>query len=180
MKMRLGSVLLMVLTLAVSPWLRAADEAERNYTLDAGDVIRIHVFGEDDLTLETALGQTGQINYPYLGTIAAAGMTVQQLERAVTDGLRGDYLVNPSVNVSIVTYRPFYIYGEVKSPGGYPYQPNLTIERAVALAGGFTQRASRNKVKVNRNVGGKESSVEAEMNGKVRPGDTILVKDSFF
>lgn len=179
MNIRMDYLLLLV-ALVLSPVAWAADQAERNYTLDAGDVIRIFVFGEDDLTLETTLGQTGQITYPYLGTIAAAGMTVQQLERAVTDGLRGDYLVNPSVNVSIVTYRPFYIYGEVKSPGGYPYQPNLTIERAVALAGGFTQRASRTKVKINRNVDGKESSVEAAISGQVRPGDTILVKDSFF
>ncbi|WP_051202097.1 polysaccharide biosynthesis/export family protein [Ferrimonas senticii] len=154
--------------------------ANANYRLNAGDLIAIHVYGEDDLTLETRLGESGMINYPYLGLLNAKGMTVAELERAVTNGLRGDYLINPSVHVSVTEYRPFYIYGEVNQPGGYPYQPGLTVERAVALAGGLTERASTSSITVNRMVAGRKDTLSVRLSASVYPDDSIVIKESFF
>ncbi|WP_298445064.1 polysaccharide biosynthesis/export family protein [uncultured Ferrimonas sp.] len=151
-----------------------------NYQLSAGDMISIHVYGEDDLTLQTRLGESGMINYPYLGLLTAKGMTVSGLEQRISDGLRGDYLINPSVHVSVTEYRPFYIYGEVNKPGGYPYQPGLTIERAVALAGGLTERASTNGIVVNRLVSGKKTTLTVRLSASVYPDDSIVIKESFF
>ncbi|TKB51977.1 polysaccharide biosynthesis/export family protein [Ferrimonas aestuarii] len=158
----------------------AAVSASSDYALSSGDTISIHVYGEEDLTLETRLGESGVINYPYLGSIKIKGLTVSQLEQRLIGGLKGDYLINPSVHVSILEYRPFYIYGEVKNPGGYPYQPGLTLERAVALAGGLTERASQDKMTVTRMAGGRESKFKANMSTSIKPDDSILIKDSFF
>ena len=153
---------------------------DSNYKLDAGDSIRITVFGEDDLSLELTLGEQGLINYPYLGIIRASGMTPTVLENRLISGLKGDYLINPSVNVSIVEYRPFFIHGEVEKPGGYPYQPGLTLERAVALAGGFTERASRDKMSINRKANNIDAVINAKLKSLIEPGDSIFIKDSFF
>lgn len=162
--------------LFISPLL----SANANYQLSAGDVIAIHVYGEEDLTLETRLGESGMINYPYLGLLKAKGLSVAQLEQHLIRGLKGDYLINPSVHVSVTEYRPFYIYGEVNQPGGYPYQPGLTIERAVALAGGLTERASTNGITVNRTVGQQKTTLKVRLNASVYPDDSIVIKESFF
>ncbi len=113
------------------------------FILGPGDIIVIQVFGEDELKLETQLTDNGTVNYPFLGTIKVTGMTIKQVEQHVYQGLKGDYFVEPNVFVGIVQYRPFYIHGEVKKPGGYPYQPGMTVNQAIALAGGLTERASQ-------------------------------------
>ncbi|WP_240695204.1 polysaccharide biosynthesis/export family protein [Corallincola luteus] len=164
----------------MSPLNVFANTSLENYQLGAGDEIRIHVFGEEELSVETTLGQNGKINYPYLGSVLAKGKTTQELGELIADGLRGDYLINPSVLVSIIEYRAFYIYGEVNKPGGYPFQPGLTLEKAVALAGGFTQRASTDKFELSRQDGDGKKTIVATLVTKIRPGDAILVKDSFF
>ncbi|GAA5217705.1 polysaccharide biosynthesis/export family protein [Corallincola platygyrae] len=164
----------------VSFGVQAATETAKNYQMGAGDTIRITVFGEEDLSLETTLGENGTVSYPYLGLLQATGVSVADFEKEIADGLRGDYLINPSVHVDIIEYRAFYIYGEVKSPGGYPYQPNLTVERAVALAGGFTQRASKEKFELSRKVDGVGQKSTVKLEDEVKPGDSIFVKDSFF
>ncbi|TKB48198.1 polysaccharide export protein [Ferrimonas sediminicola] len=166
-------LLLLVLCLPVAA-------ATGDYRLSSGDTISIHVYGEDDLTLQTRLGESGVINYPYLGVIKVKGLTVAELESRIVSGLKGDYLINPSVHISITEYRPFYIYGEVKAPGGYPYQPGLTVERAVALAGGLTERASIKDMTINRILSGQEKSIRVSMSTSVYPDDSILIKDSFF
>ncbi|WP_246019465.1 polysaccharide biosynthesis/export family protein [Corallincola spongiicola] len=176
----LSAKCLMVLSMfsVVSNVLANSDPS--GYRLGAGDEIRIHVFGEDDLSVETTLGKSGVVTYPYLGELKAVGKTTAELQAFITAGLKGDYLINPSVLVSITTYRPFYIYGEVKRPGGYPYQPGLTLERAVAIAGGFTERASTTKFMLSKeNTQGQEKEI-ANLSTEIKPGDTILVKDSFF
>ncbi|MBW8191447.1 polysaccharide export protein [Neiella marina] len=160
--------------------LHSIASTDDEYLLGSGDVISIHVYGEDDLSLETRLGEGGEITYPYLGQIMVKGMNVAQLEMILTSGLKGDYLINPSVHVSVLEYRPFFIYGEVKHPGGYPYQTGLTIERAVALAGGLTERASESSITVNRTLNQKKTTVKVAMETMVFPDDSILIKDSFF
>jgi polysaccharide export outer membrane protein len=150
------------------------------YTLGSGDTVKITVYGQDDLSLETRLNDVGVINYPYLGEITVIGMTVGGLESYIYEGLKGDYLINPSVSVSIVEYRPFFINGEVKNPGGYAFQPGLTIDKAAALAGGYTERASKTKIFVDRIVNGEQQTLSADRYMQVLPGDIINIEQSFF
>ena len=112
-----------------------------NYMLDTGDEIKIAVYDEPDLTVELIINDDGFINFPLIGSISVMGKTTFQVQKLVHDRLLGKYLLNPSVQVDIVTYRPFYIHGEVNRPGAYPYQPGMTVDQSVALAGGFTERA---------------------------------------
>src|SRR5204863_10175177 len=108
------------------------------------------VFGEEDLSMDFRLNDTGRLNYPFLGELVVQGLTVTELEQRITRGLKGSYLRDPAVTVSIAEYRPFFLYGEVQKPGGIPDLPKLTVERAIALPGGFTERASLGKIEVVR------------------------------
>lgn len=152
-----------------------------NYKLAAGDVITIRVFGEDDLSREKIrLSDAGTIPYPVLGEVKALGLTIGAIEKSITDGLRGGYLVNPRVSVTIEEYRPFYINGMVTSPGGYPYQPGLTVLKAASLAGGFKERASFSKISIIRENDPKNQPQKVDINAQVNPGDTIFIEESFF
>lgn len=157
----------------------AAAEGAENYVLGPGDAIKIKIFGEPELDLEVQLTDSGTLNYPFLGTVKATGMTLKQLEQRIYNGLKGDYFVEPNVFVGMVQYRPFYIHGEVKQPGGYPYQPGMTIDQAVALAGGLTERASKEKIFVARE-GDKANKLAADLNSKIRAGDTVTIEQRFF
>ena len=123
---------------------------------------------------------TGRLNSPFLGELVVQGLTVAELEQLITRGLKDSYLRDPAVTVSIAEYRPFFLYGEVQKPGGIPYQPRLTVERAIALGGGFTERASRSKIEVVRASDPKHKAVRVELSDPVFPGDVITVKQSFF
>ena len=149
-----------------------------DYKFGVGDVIRITVHGEDDLNLESRIEESGKIEYPFLGTIRVASMTVHTLESHIENGLKGDYLIEPDVQVSVVQYRPFYINGEVRNPGSYPFQPGLTVQKAAAIAGGFTRLASTNRIVLKRENSGEEYA--AELDTRLNPGDTIIIKESFF
>ncbi|MGM0564435.1 MAG: polysaccharide biosynthesis/export family protein [Pseudomonadota bacterium] len=158
----------------------AVERALRSgYKLGAGDLIRVHVFGEEELSSEVRLTDAGSFSYPFLGEINARGLTISELQEVVTEGLKGDFLVDPKVTISIVEYRTFFVNGEVREPGGYPFQPGLTIRKAIALAGGFSERASREKVLVIHDSGPAEEVV-SELSATVLPGDIITVEDSFF
>ena len=132
-----------VLFLAIMPLTVQAES--QSYKLGAGDTIVIKVYGEEALTLETQITNSGTINYPFLGSLTLIGLTIKEVEQLLYNGLKGDYFVEPNVFVGMVEYRPFYIHGEVKQPGGYPYQPGMTVNQAVALAGGLTGRAPPEK-----------------------------------
>jgi protein involved in polysaccharide export with SLBB domain len=165
-------------------WLAAAaalaQPTESVYRLGPGDRIIIKVFGEEDLSMDFRLNDSGRLNYPFLGELVVQGLTVAELEQRITRGLRDSYLRDPAVTVSIAEYRPFFLYGEVQKPGGIPYQPRLTVERAIALGGGFTERASRSKIEVVRASDPKHKAVRVELSDPVFPGDVITVKQSFF
>jgi protein involved in polysaccharide export with SLBB domain len=151
------------------------------YVLGAGDEVQITVFGQSDLSVETRLSNVGVIRYPFLGDIKLVGKTVNDVEKVIDEGLRGDYLVNPSVSVTIVEYRPFFIDGAVNKPGGYPYQPGLTIDKAAALAGGYSKRAAKDNYVIRRNIYGTEVDLEvSDIETFVVPGDIVTVKESFF
>ena len=150
------------------------------YRLAAGDKIKIHVFGEEDLDVEVRLGANGDIRYPFLGKVHVAGMTVPQLERKITRDLANGYLIDPQVRVSMEEFRPFYVNGEVQKPGGYPYQPGLSVRKAISLAGGFTEVADEDKVFLI--LAGDDSRQEhrISLDTKMSPGDIVTVKQSFF
>ena len=151
------------------------------YKLAAGDVITIRVFGEDDLSREKIrLSDAGTVPYPVLGEVRALGLTIGEIEKSITAGLTGRYLVNPRVSITIEEYRPFYINGMVERPGGYPFQPGLTVLKASSLAGGFKERASFSKISIIREGDPKSRSQKAEINSPVNPGDTIFIEESFF
>ena len=158
----------------------AAAQEVTDYVLGPGDHVAISVFGEPDLSMEFTLGDNGELNYPFLGEIRVAGLTVPELEIRIADGLRGDYLINPEITVSITEYRPFFLNGEVNRPGGYPYQPGLTLEKALALAGGLSPRAARNKILVKRASESSGVEVNIKMSDPIRAGDVITVPQSFF
>lgn len=151
------------------------------YKLGAGDVITIRVFGEDDFTKEKIrLNDAGTVSFPAIGEIKVLGLTIGDLERIVVNSLRGRILVNPRVSVQIEEYRPFYVNGMVEKPGGYPYQPGLTVRKAASLAGGFRERASLSKIYIIREEDPAQRPQKVELNTPVGPGDILTVEESFF
>lgn len=155
--------------------------AATQYPLGSGDTLSISVFGENDLTFKKVLlTDAGTFSYPFIGEIQANGLTATAVEELITRKLQPDYLKDPRVSVSVVAYRPFYISGEVKLPGGYPFQPGLTLSSAIAVAGGLTERASDKRIKIIRAVGPKRMEVEAKLDTVVQPGDTINIEQGFF
>ncbi|WP_297832974.1 polysaccharide biosynthesis/export family protein [Pseudomonas sp.] len=155
--------------------------AAAQYQLSSGDVININVFGEPDLSFkEIRLNDAGTFSYPFIGEINAKGLSPTAVEKLITDKLKDGYLVAPRVSVSVLTYRQFYISGEVKLPGGYPFQPGLTLDRAIAVAGGLTERASDKRISIVRGSDPTRTSAKASLNTLVEPGDTINIEQGFF
>jgi polysaccharide export outer membrane protein len=139
------------------------------------------VFDEPDLTMRATISESGTINYSYLGTIQVAGQTASQLTDSITEKLRDGYLKNPSVNVTVERYRSFFVDGEVRQPGSYGYQPGLTLAKAVSLAGGLTDRASRKRITLTREINGEKQSFDRiKMSQSIEPGDVITVNEGFF
>lgn len=151
------------------------------YRLGAGDVLSVRVFGETDLSLEKVkLSDNGTIFMPSLGELVVLGKTLGEVERIVVDGLKGRILVDPRVSVSVEEYRPFFINGMVEKPGGYPFQPGLTLRKAASLAGGFKDRASMSKLYVIRGDDPQQQQFKADLNTSIFPGDIVTVEESFF
>lgn len=150
------------------------------YRLGAGDVINITVYGEEDLSRQKyRLPDSGVIMFPF-GEVHALGVPLAVLEARIADGLRGGYLVNPRVSVSMDEYRPFYINGQVNQPGAYPYKNGLTVRMAVSVAGGFKERASQSKIFVQREKDTSHRQEKIALDAAVFPGDTVTVEESFF
>ncbi len=158
-----------------------ASAQDGGYSLNAGDTIRIYVYGEPDLTFDNLLiGHSGRISYPFLGELAVAGKTVAQLQERLVEGLRPDYLVDPRVSVNVVKYRQFFVNGEVSHPGGVDFQPGLTLRKAIALAGGYTERANRKSALVIADDDPQRREQKVDLDYQVRPGDIITIQDTFF
>lgn len=150
------------------------------YLLDSGDRLRVTVFGQQNLTNAYSVDGGGNISMPLIGTVRARGKTVQQLESGIAAKLRQGYLRNPDVSVQVETYRPFFILGEVRNPGQYPYVNGMTVETAVAIAGGYTPRAQTGSAYVTRERRGKTAGGKVSANYPLRPGDTVKVEERFF
>ena len=152
-----------------------------SYKLGVGDVITAQVMGEDELKREKVrLSDAGTLSFPYLGEIRVRGMTVGELEEFITKGLKGRYLLNPQVTVTILEYRHFFVNGQVGKPGGYPFTPGLTVRKAISIAGGFKERASKEKINVIHEDDTKGNSQRVSLDTPLRPGDIITVEESFF
>ncbi len=151
-----------------------------DYTLDSGDKLRVVVFGQDGITNSYTVDAGGNVNLPLVGTVPARGATTQQLSRVIADKLKQGYVREPHVSVEVEAYRPFFILGEVTTPGQYPYVANMTAETAIAIAGGFAPRASKSKVQLTRNAPGQQINGEVPLNFPLRPGDTVAVKERWF
>lgn len=150
-----------------------------DYRLGSGDLVIIKVFGEEELSMEIRLSDAGTISYPFLGELEVLNLTTSSLSRKIATGLSDGYLINPNVNVTVLEYREFFINGEVEKPGGYPFQPGLTLQKAVAIAGGFTERASKTKLFVAHD-GETGDPTMVKLNSQIKPGDIITIEQSFF
>jgi polysaccharide export outer membrane protein len=150
------------------------------YRLDAGDRLRVVVYGQEGLTNSYAIDAGGSITMPLIGAVPARGRTPAGLASEISAKLRNGFIRDPSVAVEIETYRPFFILGEVAAPGQYPYVPNMSVESAVAIAGGFSPRAQRDRVTLTHNEGTGSARIVVPLGTAVGPGDTVLVGERWF
>ena len=150
------------------------------YTLDAGDKLRIVVFGQDGISNAYIVDAGGNVNLPLIGTVPARGSTTQQLSQRITARLKQGYVREPHVTVEVETYRPFFILGEVTTPGQYPYVADMTVEKAIAIAGGFAPRAYKQTVELTHTARGQQIKSDVPLSYPLRPGDTLLVKERWF
>jgi len=159
----------------------ATTSPAEGYRLGSGDRVRVTVFGQPELTGEYAIDGGGQMSYPLIGQIPAGGMTAAELEKALIGKLSPGYLKDPSVSVEVLTYRPFYIVGEVRTPGSYAFVNGMTVLNAVALAGGFTYRARESSFYLTRtDESGSKSKLNATPETAILPGDIITVRERYF
>lgn len=172
--MRLIAFLLLLLY-NISPQAVAGE-----YLLGVGDKIEIVVYGEKDLTTTVKIARSGLISFPFLNDIQVIGLSLKEVENIIYTGLLGDYLVNPQVSVSVIEYRPFFIHGQVVRPGGFPYQEDLRLDKAIALAGGLTNRASKVDWIITRKIKGKTVTIKADIATLIQPDDIIKIEQSFF
>jgi polysaccharide biosynthesis/export protein len=150
------------------------------YHLDAGDRLRVVVYGQEGLTNTYAIDAGGSITMPLIGSVPARGRTTAGLAAAISAKLRAGFIRDPSVAVEIEAYRPFFILGEVAAPGQYPYVPNMTVESAVAIAGGFSPRARRDSVTVTHTDASGTARFVVPPGSPISPGDTVLVSERWF
>jgi len=150
------------------------------YQLDSSDRLRILVFGQDDLSNTYTIDQAGYISFPLIGSVAARGKTQQELATEIARKLRQGYLRDPDVSVEVDTYRPVFVMGEVQSAGQYTYVPGMTVQNAIATAGGFSPRARQADVDITRQINGEILNGRVPISDPTRPGDTIYVRERYF
>jgi protein involved in polysaccharide export with SLBB domain len=158
----------------------APAEDAKAYTLGAGDRLRITVYNEADLSGEYEVNGQGLVSVPLVGQVKVIGMTTAEAQALLTQKYGKDYLVNPSVTIEVLNYRPFFIIGEVNHPGSYPYQNGMTVINAVALAGGYTARANHDRIKVKHSSDKSSEGLDVKEDTTVLPGDVIEVAERFF
>jgi protein involved in polysaccharide export with SLBB domain len=185
-------LLALLLALPVAAWAQPVSQAaiaapdappaavQSDYQLGAADKVRIIVFNEPSLSGEFFVNTAGALSLPLIGDVTARGKTLNQVAQAITDQLKGRYVLQPRVSIDVLTFRPFYILGEVNKAGEYPYSTGLTVDAAVALAGGFTYRANRKKVFVRHINDDQPERVELSPDLKVMPGDTIRIGERYW
>ena len=160
----------------------AAFDAQANapYTLGSGDRLRVIVFGQDSLSNTYAVDGSGNISMPLIGVVKTAGLTTAALQHAIEERLHNGYLREPQVSVEVDAYRPFFVLGEVTTAGQYPFINGMTVENAVAVAGGFTPRAYKGSADLTRVINGVPVVATVPITQPVRPGDTVTIRERFF
>jgi len=157
-----------------------ATPTDESYVLGGGDKIRLSVFGENDLGGEFEIDGSGVVRLPLIGQVKAAGMTVHQFEDKLISMFEDGYLKDPRVSVEVINYRPFYIIGEVNKPGQYPYVSDMNALNAVALAGGYTAKADKSEIYIQRTGVNGEKDYPSNETTKIRPGDVVRIPERFF
>lgn len=150
------------------------------YRLDAGDRLRITVFEQEDLTNTYSVDKAGYIAFPLVGSVAARGRTLKEVEAGIAHKLSRGYIRNPDVSVEVDRYRPFFIMGEVGAPGQYTYVPGMTVQNAIAIAGGYSARAEQKDADVTRQINGKVMTGRVPITDPILPGDTIYLRERLF
>jgi len=155
-------------------------EHDGPYRLDSGDRIRVFVYGQPSLSRLYIVDPDGKISVPLIGTVSARGKTTTQLQGLIRSRLGSEYVKDPQVSVDIQQNRPFFIFGEVRNAGQYPYVSSMTVETAVAIGGGYTERASNRSFRITRKIDGVVQEIEAPGDTSLRPGDTVYVFERYF
>jgi len=150
------------------------------YVLDSGDRVRVTVFEQESLTNTYSVDQSGYIAFPLVGAVAARGITVADLESQIAAKLRNGYLRDPDVSVEVDRYRPVFVMGEVGASGQYSYVPGMTVQKAIAMAGGFSPRGEQGTVDITRAVNGKVMTGRVRTSDPLLPGDTIYIRERLF
>ncbi|MGE5538420.1 MAG: polysaccharide biosynthesis/export family protein [Gemmatimonas sp.] len=150
------------------------------YKLGTGDKVRVTVFNEPDLSGDFDVNDRGLLALPLIGNVEVQGKTLSEVQALVTSRYSSEYLVNPRISVEVLNYRPFFIIGEVRNPGSYPYVNGMTVINAIALAGGYTSRAAKDRILLKRTVGNAAREQRVPEDGAVLPGDVITVPERFF
>ena len=150
------------------------------YTLASGDRIRVIVFGQDALSNSYAVNGSGMISMPLVGNVSLVGQTTNEAERTIEARLRAGFLRDPHISVEVEAFRPFFVLGEVTTAGQYPFISGMTVQKAIAVAGGFGPRAARNSATITRMINGVQVSARVPLAYPLRPGDTINVEERFF
>lgn len=162
---------------AVSP--ESSLSVAEAYRLGAGDKLRIEVYKEEEITGEYEVDSSGNLSLKLIGTIPAAGRSLPELVKVIETKLLDGYLLNPRVAIDVLNYRPFYVLGEVNSPGSFPFVAGMTVLKAIALAGGYTFRARTSKIELIR-ANAPDQTVLVDQNTLLLPGDIIRIKERFF
>ncbi|HEY5594520.1 MAG TPA: polysaccharide biosynthesis/export family protein [Nitrospiria bacterium] len=177
--MTLVRVILFFLLLA--PFFPPGIAQSQDYILGPRDLLRITVYDHKDLETKVRVSEDGKITFPLLGEVRAAGLTVQGLEREITKMLADGYIVNPNVGVFVEEFRVVvYVTGEVRKPGSFPYEAGMTVLKAIALAGGLTDKAAPGRTQIIRKTNDKEDTLRAKMEDPIEPEDVVVVPESFF
>jgi polysaccharide biosynthesis/export protein len=186
MRRSLALLCLLLLSLALGACASATYssyfEADANapYTLASGDRLRIIVYGQDSLSNSYAVDGSGHISMPLIGVVSAQGDTTASLARKIEARLRDGFIRDPHVSIEVEAFRPFFVLGEVTTPGQYPYVNGMTAQTAVAIAGGFTPRAYKDTVDLTRTIGGRVVTAPVPLLQLIRPGDTVVVRERYF
>ena len=155
-------------------------DADGPYLLDTGDKLRIFVYGQPNLSRIYTVDHDGVVSVPLIGHVKARGLTTARLEGAIRSRLGAQYVKDPHVTVDISQNRPFFILGEVRSAGQFPYVNGMTIQSAVAIAGGYSERADEKRVQITRRVNGLVEKMDVPSDYVVQPGDTVYVYERWF
>jgi polysaccharide biosynthesis/export protein len=150
------------------------------YRVDSGDRLRVTVFDQKDLTNTYSVDQAGYVAFPLIGSVPARGRTLQELEGLIAAQLQKGYLRNPDVSIEVDRYRSIFVMGEVGQPGQYTYVPGMTVQNAIALAGGYTPRALQANADITRKINGEILTGRVLISDPVLAGDTIYVRERLF